>query len=143
MPYKDPVKQKEYFKEYDKRRDKTERYATKRAWLLRKRADPVWHEQEKAKQRARENRKNAQNKEIVLNHYGGRCVCCDETEPKFLTVDHINGDGKEHRKQLPGSGGGAIMHNWLIKNDFPDGFQILCWNCNMAKGIYGECPHRG
>jgi hypothetical protein len=26
-------------------------------------------------------------------------------------------------------------------NEFPDGFQVLCHNCNLAKGYYGECPH--
>ena len=28
-----------------------------------------------------------------------------------------------------------------IKNNFPKGFQILCHNCNIAKGHYGKCPH--
>jgi hypothetical protein len=29
----------------------------------------------------------------------------------------------------------------LITNGFPSGFRTLCHNCNMAKGLYGTCPH--
>lgn len=35
----------------------------------------------------------------VLAGYGGKCICCGETHPAFLTVDHINNDGAEHRTQ--------------------------------------------
>ena len=34
-----------------------------------------------------------------------------------------------------------VLGQWIKKNNFPKGFQILCHNCNVAKGIYGECPH--
>ena len=27
------------------------------------------------------------------------------------------------------------------KNNYPEGFQVLCSNCNFAKGKYGSCPH--
>ena len=33
--------------------------------------------------------------------------------------------------------------NWLVRNDFPEGFQILCHNCNTAKRTPKnnyECP---
>ena len=33
------------------------------------------------------------------------------------------------------------LNYWLEKNNFPSGFQILCWNCNFAKGSLGKCPH--
>jgi hypothetical protein len=23
-----------------------------------------------------------------------------------------------------------------------DRYQLLCWNCNLAKAHYGRCPHR-
>ena len=76
----------------------------------------------------------------VLQHYSGSeipyCACCGESRIEFLAVDHINGDGAEHRKKYPGN-----MFVWLIKNNFPDGFQILCHNCNLSRGFYGYCPH--
>lgn len=74
-----------------------------------------------------------------LDHYGNVCACCGEHERKFLTIDHANNDGAEHRKELKG----MALDRWLVNNDFPPGFQLLCWNCNMAKALYGECPHTG
>ena len=79
----------------------------------------------------------------VLNYYGGtppKCKCCGEDEIKFLSVDHINNDGAEHRKKT-NIRGGNNAHKWIIKNKFPPIFQILCYNCNCAKGFFGECPH--
>jgi hypothetical protein len=82
--------------------------------------------------------KNYQKKrKIVLNHYGSKCACCGETEEKFLSVDHMNNDGANHRRS-----GGKNITIWLIKNNFPEGFQLLCYNCNIAKGMYGQCPHK-
>jgi hypothetical protein len=75
----------------------------------------------------------------VLNHYGGKCACCGEDTYEFLAIDHINGGGNEQRKVV---GGGDGMVRWLIKNNYPEGFQVLCHNCNMAKGFYEECPHK-
>lgn len=80
-------------------------------------------------------------RKIVLDHYGGKCACCGETIQEFLCVDHVFNNGSEHRKEIK-RGGGYTINQWLIDNDFPDGFQLLCWNCNMAKSIYGICPHK-
>jgi hypothetical protein len=76
----------------------------------------------------------------VLNYYSHgkiECNCCGEKEYKFLALDHINGDGNKHRK-LIGRGG---LYQWIRNNKYPQGFQILCHNCNFAKGHYGKCPH--
>ena len=71
-----------------------------------------------------------------INFYGGKCACCGESEIKFLSIDHINGGGTKHRKEV------GNIPEWLIKNNFPKGFQVLCHNCNQAKGFYGVCPHK-
>lgn len=76
----------------------------------------------------------------AIEHFGGKCACCGETEPDFLAIDHINNDGAEHRKEI-GSDGRAL-YLWLRRNNYPEGFQVLCHNCNMAKGLYGICPHQ-
>src|SRR6185436_5678100 len=47
---------------------------------------------------------NRAEREGVLNAYGRHCVCCGETEEQFLAVDHKNGGGGRHRKELGFSG---------------------------------------
>lgn len=84
-------------------------------------------------------------KMTCLRHYGGTppsCACCGEDHPTFLAIDHIEGSGNKHRKEI-GSKGGYTFAIWLIKNNFPEGFQVLCHNCNMAIAILGYCPHKG
>ena len=78
----------------------------------------------------------------TLKHYGGenpKCACCGEKEIKFLTIDHINNNGAKHRKELKKSG--YNFYYWLKRNKYPSEYQVLCFNCNIAKGLYGKCPH--
>jgi len=83
--------------------------------------------------------KNTKYKIKCIEAYGGKCKCCSEERMVFLCVDHINNDGNIHRKKLK-TRGGSQMYLWLIGNDFPEGFQVLCMNCNHAKR-FGICPH--
>lgn len=76
----------------------------------------------------------------TLAAYGNKCACCGESEKNFLTIDHIDGKGHEHRKLV---GSGHKMYCWLRRNGYPkDNYRLLCWNCNSAIGAYGYCPHR-
>ena len=68
------------------------------------------------------------------------CECCGETYLEFLTLDHKNGGGNKHRKQ-EGLEKGSATYWWIIHNDFPEGFRVLCMNCNFSIGMYGYCPH--
>jgi len=79
----------------------------------------------------------------VLAAYGGVCQCCGETDSRFLTIDHVNRDGGIHRKEMRMQSGTQI-YSWLKQNDFPkEGFQILCFNCNLGREINGGiCPHQ-
>ena len=80
---------------------------------------------------------------VVLRTYSAEipfCNCCGEQEIKFLAVDHINGGGHKHNQELKRRG--QKFYQWLRINNYPAGFQILCHNCNLAKGLYGKCPHR-
>jgi hypothetical protein len=93
------------------------------------------------------NRRNDKRiKDECYNAYGGyNCACCGETEPAFLTIDHVNNDGAKHRREVVGlgRGGGKKIYAWLIANNFPPGFQILCMNCNWGKARNnGVCPHK-
>jgi hypothetical protein len=76
---------------------------------------------------------NKRNKYIdlkleVFSHYGNKCACCGIDKIECLTIDHINNNGAEHRKQI-----GTEIFPWLRKNNYPEDFQILCYNCNYAK----------
>lgn len=72
--------------------------------------------------------------------YGAVCVCCGEDEMTFLTIDHIKGDGALLRRDMKHSG--SSLYAWLKKNNFPAGYQTLCFNCNLAKRQRDECPHK-
>lgn len=83
----------------------------------------------------------------VFGHYSNhtfKCACCGESETDFLVIDHIEGSGNEHRRTLFGqiNVGGYKMHRWLVKEGFPEGFQVLCANCNTSKGKHGVCVHK-
>jgi hypothetical protein len=79
-------------------------------------------------------------KQRVMTYYGGMCVCCFATEIEFLTIDHIGGGGQRHRRTIHRKGG-EEFYRWLSQHGFPKGYQVLCFNCNTAKGFYGYCPH--
>ena len=67
----------------------------------------------------------------IITHYGnGKCSCvnCGESRLACLSIDHIKGDGNKHIKLIKGN-----LYNWLIKNNFPSGFQTLCMNCQFIK----------
>jgi hypothetical protein len=76
-------------------------------------------------------------KEAIISAYGGKCACCGEADSRFLTVDHVQNDGAEERRQI---GHWNILAN-IRRQGFPDRYQLLCYNCNCAKGVYGSCPH--
>lgn len=80
-------------------------------------------------------------KSASYSKYGGAfCNCCGEKEYMFLSIDHINGGGNEHRRTE--LGGGQYIHRWLRDNNYPQGFQVLCYNCNLGKAKNKNiCPH--
>lgn len=72
-------------------------------------------------------------KNKVIEAYGGKCACCQETILEFLTISYVNDKDKKS---------GGKLYRWLIANDFPkENYQLLCFNCNNAKGFLGYCPH--
>lgn len=76
----------------------------------------------------------------VFKKYGENCQCCGENRVEFLSIDHINGGGAQERKQL-GIAGGNRFYYWLRNNKYPDGYRVLCYNCNLSLGFHGYCPH--
>src|SRR5688500_7791089 len=53
-----------------------------------------------------------------IEAYGGKCQCCGESEPDFLTVEHINGRREEDDHV------GRTMWTYLKKQGWPkDNYQ--------------------
>ena len=104
------------------------------------------HRQE-SRQYARDYRASGKNskylkmwRRVIILGYGGKCSCCDESQIEFLTIDHTYNDGNIERNK--GVKNGYMTYKKIIDENFPDRYQILCWNCNAAKHYYLVCPHR-
>jgi hypothetical protein len=79
-------------------------------------------------------------KREMLRAYGPECSCCGEDREVFLTLEHLNGDGSEHRKRV---GGGTNTYRDLKRRGWPQGgYTVLCMNCNWATRFGGVCPHQ-
>lgn len=97
----------------------------------------------KNKERYRELAKRSRDKlrAEMIAAYGGKCACCGEAEPVFLTIEHKNRDGKKHR-ELAGNTPTAVYAD-LRRRGWPqDDYELLCFNCNRASWVLGVCPHR-
>ena len=128
---KNSVKQSEYRKAY-----KEKNWQYWKDWRIAN------LEKSRAYARKSQTKRRELSKMAVYSHYGMKCACCGESQMMFLTIDHINNDGAEHRKKLKGIGGSPFFE-WLVRNNFPEGFQTLCRNCNWGKHVnHGICPHQ-
>lgn len=81
-------------------------------------------------------------KEEVLTHYGNgkhACIRCGFSDLRALSIDHIEGGGTAHTQGLKKAGNS--FYRWLIKNNYPVGYQTLCMNCQFIKRVENkECP---
>ncbi len=76
----------------------------------------------------------------MIEAYGGKCSCCGEKELAFLTLEHTNGDGAEHRRQLKHPN---KVYTDLKRRGWPkDGYDVLCFNCNCSTAGGKICPHK-
>ena len=84
-------------------------------------------------------------KMLVLSHYGVagvcRCVICGESRIACLSLDHLSGEGhsdrqrlaEEHNSDKSRGCSAHQMYSYVINNNFPDGYQTLCMNCQFVK----------
>jgi len=82
----------------------------------------------------------------AIKRFGGRCACCGETRYQFLSFDHVDGDGAQHRREAGGfwPARSSSFLRYLKKNDWKSKYRIrvLCMNCHIAEDLWGACPHR-
>jgi hypothetical protein len=96
---------------------------------------------ERAKDKVRARATRQKQRWDAILHYSSsdpKCSCCGERTPEFLAIDHINGGGTQHRKEVPAN----KFYRWLRDNNWPEGYRVLCHNCNSSYGYYGYCPHQ-
>lgn len=100
-----------------------------------------WRRENPKRRREIDHKAWAKAKEEVLTHYGNdklACVKCGFDDIRALSIDHINGRGEIDRKNINRRGG--MLYFWLRKNNYPEGFQTLCMNCQFIKRIINnEC----
>lgn len=60
------------------------------------------------------------------------CANCGIDDIRVLCIDHLNNNGREEREKI---GFGGTFYQWLKTNDYPEGYQVLCWNCNHLKEL--------
>ena len=108
----------------------------------------IWYRKNKKKMKLyefknRDKRNAAKRKlykhrrKLVVTAYGGKCDCCGEKYYEFLSIDHVGGGGTRERKKM----NGKRFFNYLINNNYPKNYRLLCHNCNQSLGVYGYCPH--
>ena len=133
------VYSKEQRREYYER-TKEARRKWKREWYKKNRDHVLeyngkWQHNNLDKKREYHKKRRREQREIVLKHYSKgqlKCNLCGyNKDTRALAIDHIDNNGSKHRKIT--KGGGERTYNWLIQNNLPDGFQVLCQNCNWLK----------
>uniref|UniRef100_A0A6M3IQR9 Uncharacterized protein n=2 Tax=viral metagenome TaxID=1070528 RepID=A0A6M3IQR9_9ZZZZ len=62
-----------------------------------------------------------------------KCTHCGITELDVLCLDHIDGGGTKDR--LFNNHHGSNLHYFLKRTGYPEGFQVLCANCNLRKWV--------
>jgi phage FluMu protein Com len=151
-------RQKQYYLENKERIDKRSKdyYQKNKVKVAERGKEYRKTHKEQIKQRDRtyqykhSREKREKNRLEVLMHYSNgsmKCACpnCPETNPKFLTLDHINDDGAAQRKKLFGSNKmTGRFYGWLIQNNYPEEYklQVACYNCNCGRyRNHGICPH--
>ena len=65
----------------------------------------------------------------VVDLLGGECLWCKESNPIFLTIDHINNDGQLHRLK----GANRVYLDIIADNNRKEKYRILCYSCNCAR----------
>lgn len=79
-----------------------------------------------------------------LEAFDFKCTCCGVDNPLFLTLDHVQGGQRALRRlQKQGLEPSFYEYARAVNEGIPrDKYDCLCFNCNCAKGFFGECPHK-
>lgn len=100
-----------------------------------------WKRKNKEKNKELNKQERERLKLEVLIRYSNsnppKCVKCGYSDVRALSIDHILNNGAEERRNNFGSrlNAGTTFYRWLRRNNFPTGYQTLCFNCNWIKEL--------
>lgn len=131
---------RDYKKEYEKHKASHVRYRSEHKDKYKK-LNAEWI----AKNRDRYNASKwilyDKNKRKILDRFSNStmsCALCGNDDIFVLTLDHVNDDGAEHRKEALGvrRGGIAAYRDFRLgKVETGYDVQVLCMNCNFKKEL--------
>ncbi len=94
----------------------------------------LWRQNNREKGRTYDQVYYQKLKLLVYSHYSEdsppKCKFCGFNDIRALCLDHINGGGNQERKTFHGS---CHLFRHLRDEGYPDGYQVLCANCNYIK----------
>jgi hypothetical protein len=129
-----------FYKQKDCRRKSGIRYVC-RACALKK--SKKYTDEHKEANLSNHRARRKQQRLRVLKYYSNsetpECACCKENIIEFLVIDHKDGGGNAHRREI----GHENLVAFILKNNFPPVFRVLCQNCNSCIATYGGCAHKG
>jgi hypothetical protein len=62
-----------------------------------------------------------------------KCQRCGFDDIRALSIDHINGGGRKHTREMKLRSDGRALYEWIKEDNYPQGFQVLCMNCQWIK----------
>lgn len=99
----------------------------------------VWSRENRLKNleacRLSDSLRHAKEKNAAFSMLGGVCSGCGEDELEFLTLEHVNGGGYQHRKER---GRRSIYSDISRERVDLSGYTVLCRNCNSGKAVAAE-----
>ena len=147
MPYKDPAKKAEWMRRYQEQNREKINEANRKSRKKNDRAskdreryanDPEYRERvklknkeqqqkHKAKRTEKQRQRRQENRQILIEHLGGKCVGCGTTTD--LQFDHLDRTQKEFTI--------SDRMNYSIKRLLPevDKCQLLCRSCHEYKSL--------
>ena len=89
----------------------------------------MWHNNHPDYRRKYEEKRRNYYKIPIFTALNWKCACCDFNCLDVLQIDHIDGNGKQHRKNIKGSSAEYYHDIWSHLGDF----QLLCGCCHILK----------
>ena len=128
MSYNKKASDKYYLKNREKKLEEMKEcyYRNRKKRLEYRKKYSTSHKKEESEYN-KKNKKEKHNKlkNIVYSHYGNKCQWsdCDCVDPDMFQIDHTNGGGRKHYKEIRTS---TNLYKWLIDNNFPRLSISLC-----------------